>query len=95
MEFDRFADPEAYRLGKQIDRELRPYWPPELAELRFKSGLDHTGDPGLWIWVFLTEEISREDKTFLEAATRLRGSSTRLPDASPLSLALPLVPPDR
>jgi hypothetical protein len=73
LEFDRFADPEAFRLGKQIERELEPYWPPELAELRFKSGLDATGDPGLWIWVFLNEEASREDQTFLEAAARLKG----------------------
>jgi hypothetical protein len=72
LEFDRYGDPEAYRLGKQIENELRPHWPPELAELRFHTRLDHTGDPGLWIWVFLTEEVSREDKTFLEAVTRLR-----------------------
>jgi hypothetical protein len=72
LEFDRFADPEAYRLGKQIEREVQGDWPSELAELRFNTGLDHTGDPGLWIWVLLTEEISRRDEDFLGAAKRLR-----------------------
>ena len=73
LEFHRYGDPDAYRVGKQIENELRRHWPPELAELRFQTGMDHTGDPGLWIWAFLTEDISREDRTFLEAANRLRG----------------------
>jgi hypothetical protein len=70
--FDRYGDAEAYRLGKQIERALQPRRPPELAELRFNSGLDHSGDPGLWIWAFLTEEISKDDQTFLAAARNLR-----------------------
>ena len=41
LEFDRYGDAEAYRLGKQIERELQPYRPKELAELRFNSGRDH------------------------------------------------------
>ncbi|MGO8899741.1 MAG: hypothetical protein ACLQU5_15535, partial [Isosphaeraceae bacterium] len=28
----------------------------------------HTGDPALWIWVFLTEDVSKDDETFLRAA---------------------------
>jgi hypothetical protein len=73
LEFDRYEDAEAFRLGKLIEREIAPWRPPELAELRFRTGLDHTGDPGLWIWAFLSDEVSVEDEDFLEAARTLRG----------------------
>src|SRR5271166_6254479 len=72
LEFHRYGDAEAYRLGKQIEQKLQPHWPKEIAELRFNTGLDHTGDPALWIWVFLTEEVSKDDEDFLKAAHRLR-----------------------
>jgi len=68
LEFQRYGDAEAYRLGKQIEQKLQPHWPKEIAELRFNTGLDHTGDPALWIWVFLTEDVSKDDETFLRAA---------------------------
>jgi hypothetical protein len=58
LEFHRYGDPEAYRLGKLIEQELQAHRPAELAELRFNTGLDHSGDPALWIWAFLTEEVS-------------------------------------
>jgi hypothetical protein len=54
LEFDRYGDAEAYRPGKQIERALHISRPPELAELRFNSGIDHSGDPALWIWAFLS-----------------------------------------
>jgi hypothetical protein len=72
LEFNRYGDPEAYRLGKQIEREIAAaQWPPELAELRFNTRLDHAGDPGIWIWGFLTEEASATDDLFLENASWL------------------------
>jgi len=73
LEFDRYGDAEAYKLGKQIEQALGPHRPAELAELRFNTGLDHSGDPALWIWAFLTDEVSENDETFLKAARRLRG----------------------
>jgi len=72
LEFHRYGDAEAYRVGKQIEQKLQPLWPKEIAELRFNTGLDHSGDPALWIWVFLTEEVSKDDEAFLKAAHRLR-----------------------
>ena len=45
LEFDRYGDEEAYRLGKLIDREIQRWRPKDLAELRFETGFDHTGDP--------------------------------------------------
>jgi hypothetical protein len=41
LEFDRYGDAEAFRLGKLIEQALEPHRPPELAELRFNTGLDH------------------------------------------------------
>jgi hypothetical protein len=72
LEFDRYGDAESFRLGKLIERELEPSRPPELAELRFRTGLDHTGDPALWIWAFLSDDVSERDEDFLGAAQRLR-----------------------
>lgn len=70
--FDRYEDAEAFRLGKLIEQKLQPHWPKEIAELRFNTGLDHSGDPALWIWALLTEEVSKNDEDFLKAAHRLR-----------------------
>jgi hypothetical protein len=72
LEFDRYGDAEAFRVGKLIERETARRKTPEIAEIRFNTGLDHSGDPGLWIWVFLTEDVSRDDETFLKSAQRLR-----------------------
>ncbi len=72
LEFDRFEDPEAYRLGKTIEREIESYRPPELVELRFRAGRDHTGDPGLWIYGFLGGSASGSEEAFLGATPRLR-----------------------
>jgi len=72
LEFDRYGDAEAYRLGKQIERAIEPNQPAELAELRFNTGLDHSGDPAIWIWAFLTDEAAASDDQFLKTAQKLR-----------------------
>jgi len=70
--FDRYEDAEAFRIGKLIEEAIAPSKPPDLAELRFRSGLDHSGDPALWIWAFLTKEASENDEEFLKVAQKLR-----------------------
>jgi hypothetical protein len=72
LEFDRYGDAEAFRVGKLIEQEIESYRPSELAELRFNTGFDHSGDPGLWIWAFLGDDVSGSDEAFLESAERLR-----------------------
>ena len=69
MGYDRHGDAEAYRIGRQIEREIEPDRPKELAELRFDTGPDHTGDPGIWIWAVLAEE---DDDAFLAVASDAR-----------------------
>ncbi len=71
LEFDRYGDAEAYRLGKQIEQAIEPYRPKELAELRFNTGPDHSGDPAIWIWAFLTDVAAESDERFLENAEQL------------------------
>jgi hypothetical protein len=73
LEFDRYDVAEAYRLGKQIEREIESYRPDELAELRFKTGPDHSGDPAIWIWSYLTGAAEESDEQFLEYAEQLSG----------------------
>jgi hypothetical protein len=58
LAFDRYGDAEAYRLGKQIERAIADRRPPELAELRFNTGADSTGDPAIWIWAILKDEAA-------------------------------------
>jgi len=70
--FERYEDADAFRLGTLIEQAIDSDRPPELAGLRFRTGLDHSGDPAIWIWAFLTEEISKNDDDFLKAARRLR-----------------------
>ncbi len=70
--FDRFEDPEAYVLGRRIEEELKCEWPMELEEIRFRTGLDHTGDPGLWLWAIVKDEAAQDDEMFLQNARKLR-----------------------
>lgn len=68
LEFDRFADPAAYRMGKQVEALIARRRPPELTELRFTTGRDHDGDPLLEIWSIVAEE----NGAFLRAVDRIR-----------------------
>jgi hypothetical protein len=72
LEYDRYGDPTAFRLGKLIEKAIAARRPPELAELRFNTGSDHSGDPALWIWAFLSADVSDSDEKFLETAQELR-----------------------
>ncbi len=70
LEFDRYEDAEAFQLGKEIEREIQTYRPRELAKLRFRTGLDHTGDPAIWIWAFLQDD-AWDDERFLASARQI------------------------
>jgi len=77
--FDRYADAEAYRLGKQIENLIQSARPLELVEIRFETGLDNTRDPAIWIWAILADatasddvfpEITNKTRRLLESASR-------------------------
>ena len=71
LEFDRYGDPAAFWIGKLIEHEIEPDRPAALAELRFNTGSDHSGDPAVWIWAFLNDAASENDEVFLENAQKL------------------------
>ncbi len=58
LEFDRYGDAEAYKIGKQVEHSIGATRPAELAELRFYTGADNTGDPSIWIWAILKDEAA-------------------------------------
>lgn len=73
LEADHFLTADAFRAGKQIEARLRMKgWPDELSELKFHSGMDHSGDPGLWIWVFLKDTVLSSDEAFKTSTRRIR-----------------------
>lgn len=66
MGFDRYDDPDAFLIGKTIERRLASDWPPDLDHIRFRTGQDSTGDPALWVWAFVAETGEYEEARFLE-----------------------------
>ena len=72
LEFGRFGNAEGLRLGKLIEKELDPCPPEGVAELRFEAGSDHSGDPAVWIWVFVDRENSKTDDLFLAKTQEVR-----------------------
>lgn len=72
LRFDKYLDPDAYRLGKLFEKELRQEWPEELESLRFETGLAYGGDPGLWIMVILKDTSAESDEQFLANTRELR-----------------------
>jgi hypothetical protein len=72
LEFDRYGDAEAYRIGKKIEQAIDNYRPQELAELRFNTGRDHTGDPAIWIWAILEEAAAADDARFFHLTEKMR-----------------------
>lgn len=74
LEFDRFADPEAFRIGKTIESD--PEFPREdIVDARYRSGPDFSGEPGLRIMTYLPDS---DMDTFLERARLVRHDITEL-----------------
>lgn len=72
LEFHRYGDAEAFRLGKIIEQKLTPLHPAHLDHLRFRTGLDSTGDPALWVWGYVAQTGEYDETTFLEWADDIR-----------------------
>lgn len=70
---DRFADPEAFVIGKKIEAKIAAKRPAKLDHLRFMSGSDSTGDPALWVWAYTKEKESGEydSKAFFAAVDEI------------------------
>jgi len=72
LEFDRYGDAEAFRLGRQIENRIAAFRPPSLVDLRFNTGLDHSGDPAIWIWAILSDESTDDDSKFFQTTEQVR-----------------------
>ncbi|MDX2037032.1 MAG: hypothetical protein SFX72_10300 [Isosphaeraceae bacterium] len=72
LDFGRYADAEALRLGKLIEGELASSPLEGVAEIRFQTGLDHTGDAMIRIVVFIDSGHSQTDEQFLKQADSTR-----------------------
>ncbi len=75
LEFHRFRDAEAFRIGKTVEAEIAPFRPPELTELRFHTGYDSTGDLALWIWGFVSAACPRREDGWADTTHLDRGLS--------------------
>jgi len=80
---DKYADPDAFVIGKRVEQRLADHFPPSICELRFGTGEDTSGVPALWIWVVLKNEAAAKDvfssnvravRELLEATVRELGT---------------------
>jgi len=72
LEFDRYQDPDALRLGKLIERELAGRDLSEIKRWEFKTDYDHAGDPGIWIWAYLSDAAVETEEKFRYNIRRIR-----------------------
>ncbi len=87
LEFDRYADADAFLLGKVIEKELAHHRSIQsLDHLRFMTGSDSTGDPALWVWAFVKESGEHDEQAFFKGADEID---------PPLKRAAEEVAPDR
>src|SRR5262249_27055589 len=62
---NKYADPEAFLLGKRIEREIANQLPASVLELRFETGEDASGGEALWIWVVFKDDVAQSKEVLL------------------------------
>lgn len=67
FEFDRFADANAYRIGKTIEQDPLFPWE-ELVDVRYRTKIDSMGEPAVKVMTYLPDS---EEKEFLERGNRV------------------------
>ncbi len=89
LQFDRYRNAAALRVGKGIESRIHGEgWPEELVELRFQTGEDHTGEPGLWIWAILRDGVTDDNERYKSVAEMIdellsQASRQEAPDLFP------------
>lgn len=76
---DRFADSEALRAGKRIERWAKPALPAWISELKFQTGSDSSGEDSIWIRAIVDGD-RMEDPGFViesESARRILFSAAQ------------------
>lgn len=69
---DKYADPDALRIGKQIEAWARPSLPKWIAELKFRTGVDSTGEESIWIRAIVDDEVMEEPSFAVQAESARR-----------------------
>lgn len=69
---NRYADPEAFKIGKILEKHIGDRVPPSVLEMRFETGQDSNGGKGLWIWVVFKDEIANETDVLSANATAVK-----------------------
>lgn len=78
---DKYADFDAFVIGKKIEKHVRDELPQWVREMVFETGYDASGAPALWIWVEVEDEAAREkaiDENYLLISGTLRGAATQI-----------------
>ncbi len=71
LEFDRFADADAFRVGKVLESD--PVFPKDGVDARYRTGPDFNGEPGLKIMMYLPDS---DLESFLARAATIRRDVT-------------------
>ena len=66
------ADPEGLALLAALLRIAGPL-PPFVLGLDYKLDTDWSGDPGVWIWVILSDDLDPDSEEFKDFSRRFRG----------------------
>ena len=76
---DKYADFEAFVIGKKIENQVRDEMPDWVREMVFETGYDVGGEPGVWIWVEV-EDFALEDEVLRDNAQLIREIVRRAAD---------------
>jgi len=68
---DKYGDPEAFRIGKETERELRGEFGEHVRNFRFETSEDANGDPAVWVWVIVNDTAAKKE-VFSEIRERLQ-----------------------
>jgi hypothetical protein len=56
-------DPKVAEVVQALDEERRQKWFPDfVVDYDAQFGLDHTGDPAIWVWFIVTDEAAEDDR---------------------------------
>jgi len=69
---NKYADAEALIDGKRIEQYLSGHLPSSVVELRFETGDDSSGGPGLWVWVVFKDDVAADDAVLFLATEEVR-----------------------
>ncbi len=58
---DKFGDPEALVIGKELESRLQGTFPDWVNGLRIDTDYDSTGEPGIWIWAEIDDAAAADD----------------------------------